>query len=62
MHDGTPSIHGRWRTADPSLDPAAAPTPTQTQAIPTTPATTSVFMPSTWRCGRVAQHAAKCDV
>lgn len=30
MHDGTPSIHGRWRTADPTLDPATAPTPTQT--------------------------------
>ncbi|HEX5875458.1 MAG TPA: galactose oxidase early set domain-containing protein, partial [Pyrinomonadaceae bacterium] len=30
MHGGTPSIHGRWRTADPTLDPATAPTPTQT--------------------------------
>ena len=30
MHDGTPSIHGRWRTADPTLDPATAPVPTQT--------------------------------
>ena len=30
MHDGTPSIHGRWRTADPTLDPATAPTPTKT--------------------------------
>lgn len=30
MHDGTPSIHGRWRTADPTADPATAPAPTQT--------------------------------
>src|SRR5689334_16899393 len=30
MHGGTPSIHGRWRTADPTLDPATAPTPTKT--------------------------------
>ncbi len=30
MHGGTPSIHGRWRTADPTLDPATAPTPTTT--------------------------------
>lgn len=30
MHDGTPSIHGRWRSADPTLDPATAPTPTKT--------------------------------
>jgi Domain of unknown function (DUF1929) len=30
MHDGIPSIHGRWRTADPTADPATAPTPTQT--------------------------------
>lgn len=30
MHGGTPSIHGRWRTADPTLDPATAPPLTRT--------------------------------
>jgi hypothetical protein len=30
MHDGTPSTHGRWRTADPTLDLATAPAPTKT--------------------------------
>ena len=30
MHDGTPSIHGRWRTADPTADPATAPPVTKT--------------------------------
>jgi galactose oxidase-like protein len=30
MHDGAPAIHGRWRTADPTADPATGPTPTKT--------------------------------
>ncbi|HEX8851968.1 MAG TPA: hypothetical protein VF754_00695 [Pyrinomonadaceae bacterium] len=29
-HEGTPAIHGRWRSADPSADPSTAPTPTKT--------------------------------
>jgi hypothetical protein len=29
-HEGTPAIHGRWRSADPTLDPATAPSPTKT--------------------------------
>ena len=30
MPNGNPAIYGRWRTADPTLDPNTAPTPTQT--------------------------------